>query len=236
MDKAASCKDIVTDSDARNRLPGDIDRTPDKGALHRLRQAARTMAVEESQARREFASLLHDGPTQNLAAACMYLAALEHDNPEANDEHVKKVLELIGESLKTLRQIMAQLSPPDIFADGLPSALNWLGVRYEFRSQRKCTIHLAHNFPAVAPDYAAAIFQITRALLDLYCPDEETGDVALHLDKHNGDARFILRGARSEAASADELQQLHDRIALFGGTCIANDQDASTLTVTLPLT
>jgi PAS domain S-box-containing protein len=101
---AADITDRIESEEARNEL-------------------AAALGVAEQQERGRLAGDIHDGPVQRLAALSMQLGAATHRSPEAMSAVLLAAEEAVIESIKELRTLMFQLSPPDLEGEGLAQAI-----------------------------------------------------------------------------------------------------------------
>jgi signal transduction histidine kinase len=73
--------------------------------------------------RRQIASDLHDGVVQDLSGVAYALSARARSNPAGADDGSAGLAETVRESVRALRSLVIDLSPPNLRDEGLASAL-----------------------------------------------------------------------------------------------------------------
>jgi PAS domain S-box-containing protein len=108
--------------------------------LYQRELRSMTSRLMETQRRQscELARQLHDGVTQMLVAAKMKLEALRLDEPTG--KAVNEIVEIVDESLASIRSMILELSPPILQDLGLVPAIRWLAKTIEKRFGLKTSI------------------------------------------------------------------------------------------------
>ena len=125
----------------------------------------KSIAASEEE-RRRLARTLHDGVIQELAGLAYSLEAREQQQTASDSDFHALARDIVKGSIDDLRRITLTLYPPDLSAEGLPAALDGLGVLVR---QRGAGWQLEIDFPEPAalarPDllYRAAREAVTNA-------------------------------------------------------------------------
>lgn len=98
----------------------------------------------EEKERRQLASNLHDNVTQTLALSLIKLKTLRESlSSTIYVEPLDEISDIIKQTLDNIRAMTFDLSPPDLYELGLPSALESLCER--FRDKYRLTIYFSSD-------------------------------------------------------------------------------------------
>lgn len=99
-----------------------------------LRRAIEATDKERSR----IASDLHDGVVQDLAGVAFSLAAIARDDgPEPrHNEAVREAADQVRDAVRSLRSLLVEIYPPNLYAEGLESALSDLLATVQARNIR----------------------------------------------------------------------------------------------------
>ena len=90
-----------------------------------LQKLALELTETEDRERRKLAQTLHDSIGHELVAAKLNLEILE-DKSKLEEESLAQTISLIGQTIKEIRSLTSQLSPPILHELGIGPALEWL--------------------------------------------------------------------------------------------------------------
>jgi PAS domain S-box-containing protein len=97
-----------------------------------LRSLAAQVVLAEERERRRIAADLHDGVGQSLAVIRMRLGLLKRlVTEETAQSTVEETLDLLGTTIKDIRSLIFQISPPILYELGLGAAIEWLTERMQ---------------------------------------------------------------------------------------------------------
>ncbi len=145
-----------------------------------LQALALELTETEERERRRLAVTLHDGLQQQLVGIRFRLDLLRRKLTDPGCEKVvDQLLELTDESIQSSRSLSMELSPPMLYHEGLPAALEWLAESTEER----CGLHVTvETDPDANPEderLRVFLFQAAREML-------------FNVVKHAGDNRARL--------------------------------------------
>lgn len=130
-----------------------------------LRRLTGQLATAEQRERRDLAQTLHDHLQQLLVAARMKVdTAVDRVEDPDTSARLREAIEHLDETLREIRTLATDLSPPSLYSEGLVPALEALVRRME--GQYGLTIALAsHRVPeGISEDVRAFVFQAVREL------------------------------------------------------------------------
>ncbi len=132
-----------------------------------LRELTSRRETAREEERRRIARELHDELGQQLTALRMGASALRlrfgQDNP-ALTEHVRKLLELVDQTMRVMRDAVSSLRPAALDA-GIGAALEWLADEFTRNVGVACTARVTDDAPALAEQHAVALFRIVQEAL-----------------------------------------------------------------------
>lgn len=136
--------------------------------LERYRQRLSALTVElarsDERVRRQAALELHDGVGQELAATKMLVQQLSAHCGHGDPSLVKRLLDLVDQSIAGVRGLTNELSPPVLYELGLGPALSWLAESYENRMGLRVGLHLC-RLEGVKGEGSDMAFRVARELL-----------------------------------------------------------------------
>ncbi len=195
-----------------------------------LQRLASEVSLAEERERRRIATELHDGAVQNLGLARIRIGALlrKHDDP-ATREAFAQLRDMIARSVRELRSLMSELSPPMLYEFGLPPALEWLAKHFETHHDLACSASVPEASARLSNDITVFLFQAARELLM---------NVVKHAEAENARLVFTQSAAMAELRVSDDgvgfvpsgvdvggtesggfgLFSVRERVQLIGGT------------------
>ncbi len=133
----------------------------------KLHEMALQMIQIEEKERQRMARVLHDGLQQLLIGAKFNASLIEKRLSGQKNEvsrEVKKLNEILDQSIESSRSLSYELSPPILHDQGLLAALHWLaGMRH--MEGLAITIHQEGEIPELSQNLKVFFFQSIRELL-----------------------------------------------------------------------
>ena len=131
-----------------------------------LRALASELALSEQRERRRFSTELHDYLAQLLAAMKLKLSAMDGAASAAGmSQDMEQLKQLLEESLKYTRTLIAELSPNILYTSGLAAAVRWLGEKMQVQHGLQVELRAEGSFSDIPEDTAVLVFQTLRELL-----------------------------------------------------------------------
>ena len=194
-----------------------------------LRALASELTLAEQRERQRLAQVLHDGLQQTLVGAKLRLEMLGRVGDSDMQRDVTVAGDLIAESIRTSRQLTAELNPPILYEGGLAPALEslarWMRERHGLLVELKIRDRIEHP----AQEMTVLLYQATRELLFnvvkhagvkhaiLEAKDEGDDLVISVADDGSGFEPSTLR-AEGGTDGGFGLVSIRERLALLGGT------------------
>ena len=153
-------------------------------AIQQYQSLLLEMALEldntADQERRRISEGLHDDVGQNLALIRLQLGRLRKSLPEAEREVLDQAADLVQQTIHSIRKLMFELSPPQLYELGYWAAIDWLASRLQ--SQAGFELACDDDCPDVrlSEHVTTVLFRVTRELLH-------------NVVKHSGTTTAIIR-------------------------------------------
>lgn len=139
-----------------SQLQAQRDVEQHENALSRL---ASELLLTEERERRRIAADLHDGAVQELGLSRIRLGTLR--GAVAGSEFappVEEIRNLVSQSIRQVRSLMAELSPPMLYELGLEPALEWLTGHFRERHQLVCEMKAMEEPAVLSTNSKVALF------------------------------------------------------------------------------
>lgn len=161
------------------REPGVHDRVADYQS--KLRSMAREIALGEERARRRAAVDLHDGIGQNLAVVRMTIGRLLAGG-ELDERALREARDLVDSALRSMRHVIAELSPAILYELGLGPAIRSLAERFEPANDIRCNVEETGDAWTLPNDLEVELYRMVRELLTNVGKHAEAGTVTIRID------------------------------------------------------
>jgi PAS domain S-box-containing protein len=149
--------------------------------LHAVREEERTMIARE----------IHDELGQAMTGVKMDLSWIIDRLPPSSSaelsERAQATLELLDDTMNSIRQISTRLRPAMLHDLGLAAAIEWQTQEFETRTGIGCTLRLSVAPDDIDQDRATAVFRIFQ---------EAITNVARHAEAQHVDIALRLEGGR----------------------------------------
>jgi signal transduction histidine kinase len=153
---------------AKNELEIKVnERTEELQTLNkRLRSMARQLSLTQARERRHIALWLHDSINQNLSSCSMKLQALIQQASSNNfGESLYEICNTIQETIREMRSVTSQLSPPILYEMGLDAALEELTKTFRRDYGLKCVFHTDGEPKSLDKDVSVLLYGLVLELL-----------------------------------------------------------------------
>ena len=213
---------LVTDVTERKRAGEERQRS-----FEQLRAlAARLQSIREEE-RKGVAREIHDQLGQALTAIKIGLSSLIHDLPAGKRQGSESVLDLIDQTIQSVRRISTELRPAILDDLGLVAAVEWAGEDFEARTKTKCRMDLPPEDIFIDSERATALFRILQETLTNVARHASATQVNIRLAKERGGLNLEVRdngkGVSEEQLSAARslgILGMRERALLLGGELI----------------
>ncbi len=212
---------------------------------HELRRLSASVVEAREEERRRIARELHDELGQRLSALKMDLASLAHDmHREAYDGRIAAMLEMLDDTVASVRRIAADLRPMMLDDLGLNAAIEWLARESARRMGMEVTVRLGEVDPKLDSRASTAVYRMVQEALTNVARHARATDVRIDLRQigrelvltvHDNGIGFPTGSARKEGSFG--LMGIRERAYLLGGTLEVDNPPGGggRITVRLPL-
>ncbi len=229
---------------ARDGLEREVhERTAQLGRL------ASELALAEERERRTIASDLHDHIGQALAMIKMRLAGMQGDSVFGGlEQSFEDVLTLVDQTIKSVRTLTFEISPPVLYELGLEPAVDWLCRQARKKHGLKAEMTSSGRTAALPDDARITLFRSVQELLLNAAKHARASSVRVGFDWGEDALRIEVRDdgvgfdvAREEALIIDKgafgLFSIRERMkSREGALAIASAPGRGTsVTLTMPL-
>lgn len=202
--------------------------------------AARLRSVREEE-RKRVAREIHDQLGQALTAIKIDLSSLMHEVP-AEQKHqsirTASILEMVDETIQSVRQISSELRPGILDDLGLVAAIEWAGQEFEARTGTKCLLHVPEDDFLIDPDRATEVFRIFQETLTNVARHAHASETEVRLSRDNGDLTLEVHdnggGIPKDKLSNGEslgILGMRERARLLGGELTISGEPGAGTTV-----
>jgi PAS domain S-box-containing protein len=193
-----------------------------------LRQLSRQLVLAEQSERRRLSMLLHDDLQQLLVAACMRMDLLtERLRGSYHEDAVRRVMELLQQSIESSRSLSHELSPPILYDSGLCATLPWLARIMRERHGLDVTVDVDPDAEPGDEETRISLFLSARELLfnvvkharvnAAYMSLEHTSDGFLRMVVADDGEGFDPSAMNQACEDSFGLFSLRERIQFLGG-------------------
>lgn len=133
-----------------------------------LRRLSAHMVSAREEERKQIAREIHDELGQTLTALKLDLAWMEGElapDQKALSEQVRGMSNLVDETIRSLRRILAALRPTILDDLGLAAAVEWQAQEFQDRTRIKCRFDFGACEVNLDPERATAAFRILQEAL-----------------------------------------------------------------------
>ncbi len=207
--------------------------------------AARLQSIREEE-RKRVAREIHDQLGQALTAIKIDLSSLVRELPPGEKQPSKRtasILQLVDESIKSVRRISTDLRPGILDDLGLVAAIEWAGEDFESRTGTPCRLDLPQEGIAADTESATAIFRIFQETLTNVARHAEASQIDVRMAREGGDLTLEVydngKGITENQLSSRKslgILGMRERAMLLGGalTISSPPGDGTTVKVRIP--
>ncbi len=214
----------------------------------RLRALTAELNLAEERERKRLATELHDHLAQLLVLARLKLGQLKQSSElgEKEADLLKQAEDVLSESLRYTRTLLANLSPTVLHEFGLPSALRWLSEQMQ-RYELSVSIEIAGRDEIELPqDRAVLLFQSVRELLINASKHAQAKQAWVTVEQNNEALRIEVRdkgagfdvaavASHSRLSSGFGLFSIRERMVALGGSLVVQSAVGNGTRATLVL-
>ena len=183
-----------------------------RNSYDQLRSLATRISQVEETERRNIARELHDSVGQNLTALSININMLRSISPRESVETFTPFLDdsqkLIEHTSGQIRNIMAELRPPELDDYGLVAALRWYAGGFAARNQIETQLPSDDLDPRPSGQVEIALFRIAQEALTNIAKHAQASQVVINLSQGAGILRMTIA---DDGIGFNPLAQISDR-------------------------
>jgi PAS domain S-box-containing protein len=231
---------VITDISERERENRELERS-----RRRLRSLSASLVQAREDERQRIARELHDELGQRLTALKMELSGLTGDAAAAAPAgRIDAMLEMVDDTVATVRRIATDLRPLMLDDLGLNAAIEWLADSWSRRMGVAVTLHLGATDPAIGDAGSIALYRMVQEALTNIARHARATKVCIEVQQGGGDLRLTVLddGVGFDEASmfregSHGLMGIRERALMLGGelTIGNSPRGGGRVTVRLPL-
>ena len=207
------------------------DITDDKekdGTLKEFKENLRSLTLELSQAeekeKRNISLELHDNVIQNLAFCKIKLKEIEKET--SSSPAVISINEMLSETIRTIRNMIYELSPPVVHDLEFAQSVEWLAKNLIGKAGIKYHIYTDEELKPISLDMSTFLFKIVRELINNIIKHSKAKDVLIFLQNTQDNLMIIVQddgiGFNAEEAMAKKPNSfgfftIGERLSHIGG-------------------
>jgi two-component system, NarL family, sensor histidine kinase UhpB len=212
---------VITDVTERARAERALERSG-----RELRRLSASMVDAREDERRRIARELHDELGQRLTALKMELSSLDTQaRPAARGERLAAMLEMVDDTVATVRRIATELRPLMLDDLGLNAAIDWLAHGWAARMGIAVKLQLGRSDPDIGDSAAIALFRMVQEALTNIARHANASEVRIQIRHSRGTLLLTVQdnGVGFAEASmyrdgAHGLMGIRERAYMLGGT------------------
>jgi len=196
-------------------------------SFEQLRALTARLQVIREEERKSVAREIHDELGQALTAIKIDLASLMRASPADEQQQRRRaasILELVDQTIQSVRRISTELRPGILDDLGLVAALEWAAEEFQTRTGTRCRLDLPGDDIETDQECATAMFRIFQETLTNVARHANASEVGVRLAKENGDLTLEVhdngKGIGEEQLAGGRslgILGMRERAALLGG-------------------
>ena len=211
---------VISDVTERSRESQELARS-----RRELRRLSANLVDAREEERRRIARELHDELGQRLTALKMELAALATQTPGSTSrQHIASMLEMVDETVTSVRRITADLRPLMLDDLGLNAAIEWLADGWARRMGIAVQLHLGETDPPLGGAASIALYRMVQEALTNVARHARATEVQVEIRHEAGELVLTVQDngtGFSEPSMYQEgshgLMGMRERAYMLGG-------------------
>lgn len=159
-----------------------------------LRRLSASVVEAREEERRRIARELHDELGQRLSALKMDLSSLEHETRRpAYEQRIAAMIEMLDETVASLRRIAADLRPMMLDDLGLNAAVEWLGRESARHMGLAVTVSHGDTDPPLDSRASTAVYRMVQEALTNVARHARASHVRIELQQHERELVVVVQ-------------------------------------------
>jgi PAS domain S-box-containing protein len=214
-----------------------------------LQSLTSELSLIEERERRRLATNLHDHVGQVLTLVGNKIDELhEVASADTCDSLIEEIRKLVGQTIKCIRSLIFELSPPILYDLGLEEAIEWLADHFSQEYGLEIQVDKDEQPKPLKTEGNVILFQAVRELLLNITKHAKATSVKIYIQRACNDLRIIVEddGVGFENNLIDHEQHkikgfglfsIHERLEYYGGSMIikSNESEGTKITLLMPM-
>jgi PAS domain S-box-containing protein len=216
-----------------------------QASLQQLRSLSGYVQTLREEERKRISREVHDELGQTLTAIKMDLAWFVRNLPAEQEvlrEKMKSTLQLVDETVQSVRRIAAELRPGVLDDLGLAAAIEWQVQEFQARTGITIHVRMPPEDIALDPNCAVTLFRIFQEVLRNIAQHAQATQVHVRLMRSNGTVMLETRdngkGISERQISSPQslgLLGMKERVLLLGGQFEIHGEEGKGTTVVVQI-
>jgi PAS domain S-box-containing protein len=210
-----------------------------------LQSLTSELSLIEERERRRLAANLHDHVGQVLIFVSIKIDELhEIVSSHPCDTAIEEIRELVAQTIKCIRSLIFELSPPILYDLGLEEAIEWLADHFSQEHGLNIQVDKDEQPKPLKTEGNVILFQAVRELLLNIVKHAKASSVKIYIQRACNDLRIIVEddGIGFENKLIDQKQHkikgfglfsIHERLEYYGGSMIIKSEESKGTKITL---
>ena len=207
-----------------------------------LRELAIELSRAEEKERRRIASELHDEIGQNLSLAKLKLSVIGSEVKLSGGaaRTVREVVGLLERSIREVRTLTFQLSPPLLYEVGFEAAVEWLAEQFEKNHRLRVSLENAPPPSPLDEELSSTLYHAVRELLVNVVKHAGARQVRIAIRRGEGRIEVVVqddgKGISYHPAGAGfGLFNIRQRVQHLGGELtVSSGTDGTKVAISVP--
>ena len=214
-----------------------------------LQSLTSELSLIEERERRRIATNLHDHVGQVLTLIGIKVDELhEKVSLTTCNPIIQEIRKLIGQTIKSIRSLMFELSPPVLYDLGLEEAIEWLAEHFSQEHGLKIQVNRDTQPKPLKTEGNIVLFQAVRELLLNIVKHSKATSAKIYIQRACNDLRIIVEdnGIGFEFNLIDHSQHkvkgfglfsIYERLEYYGGNMMieSNQSQGTKITLLMPI-
>jgi two-component system sensor histidine kinase UhpB len=208
-----------------------------RSSRDQLRALTKRLSEVEETERKRLARELHDQVGQNLTALGINLNMLRNQLPDGlksvMDSRLNDSLNILEETAKRIRDVMADLRPSVLDDYGLMATIRWFSDQFSNRTGLSITVQGEELSPRLPPETEITLFRIAQEVLTNVAKHAQAGNVLITLKEISGTVHLTIidDGVGFEPAMSQSMEKtgwgflnIRERAEAIGGKLVVDSR------------
>ena len=189
----------------------------------KLLAVAQQLSLAEETERRRLADGFHDDVGQLLALVQIKLGSLRQSVSPDQTESLDEIRQILGQTIRSVRSLGGELSPPVLYELGFESAIEWLGEKLQEQHGIQFSVMVDRSPKPLSDEVRVFLFHLVRDLLANIVTYAKPSNVSILLNGTDTEMRITIENdwsAESPLLTSDHpwIFSIRERLRYLGGS------------------